>query len=342
MQVGLCQGLQGLLLAWTITLAACGTPDEFHHTAGRTMGTEYRVTWAGGAGCTSALSERLGAELRRVNLQMSTYLPDSELMRFNRGPAGKWLPVSPELADVVALALELSHLSDGAFDVTAGPLVNLWGFGAEERPGLPTEEKIKKAAGRVHYEGLEVRASPPALRKHSPDLYVDLSAIAKGHGVDRLAGLLEKQGCGDYLVDIGGEVRVRGRNPQGGLWRVGIQTPGLDDPAGVEEVLVLSRGAIATSGDYRNFRLVEGVRYSHIIDPRTGWPVRQGMASVTVVADRAALADGLATLINVLGPGAGLAFAENRQIAALALIRRQGGFEQRYTEAMRNHMENAP
>ena len=379
-------------MAGTAALAACGPASEFHHSTGRTMGTEYAVTWSGGTDCTPALAHRLEAELHRVNLQMSTYLPDSELSRFNRGPVGKWMPVSAELAAMVVLALELSRRSDGAFDVTVGPLVNLWGFGAEERGGLPTAAEVEHSASRVDYRLLEVRASPPALRKRTADLYVDLSAIAKGHGVDRVAGLLENHGCGDYLVDIGGEVRVRGLNPHGERWRIGIQTPGSarghpshkesasghpsqnesasghpshkeedveqvlvsasrewarqrlpsHKEEGVEQVLVLSAGAVATSGDYRNFRLVEGMRLSHTVDPRTGWPVKHPMASVTVVAESAALADGLATLINVLGPVDGLAFASDRQIAALALIRRQGMFEQRYTDPMRDYLENAP
>ncbi len=331
-----------LLLAGSVALAACAPAEEFNRAAGRTMGTEYLATWSGGTQCTAALSQPLAAELQSVNRQMSTYLPDSELMRFNRGPAHRWTPVSQELAGVVTLALELSRLSGGAFDVTVGPLVNLWGFGAEQRGGLPTAGEVERARHRVGHGLLEVRRAPSALRKRRADLYVDLSAIAKGHGVDRLAGVLEKHGCGNYLVDIGGEVRVRGLSPAGGRWRIGIETPEAGGAGGVERVLLLSEGAVATSGDYRNFRLVEGTRLGHTIDPRTGRPVAHGMASVTVVADSAALADGLATLINVLGPDDGLQFANDRRLAALALIRRQGVLEQRYTDAMRDYIENGP
>ena len=321
-------------------LAGCLPGGGFHRSAGQTMGTEYAVAWSGGADCAPGLARLIEAELQSVNAQMSTYLRESEISRFNRAPAGEWVPVSAELAAVVALALDLSQQSGGAFDITVGPLVRLWGFGAEARDGLPAAPEIEAAAARVGYRRLSVRMAPPALYKRHPGLRLDLSAIGKGHGVDRLARLLESRGCDDYLVDIGGEVRARGSNRHGEPWRIGIETPGGDAAGAVEAVLRLSAGAVATSGDYRNFRLVGETRLSHTIDPRTGWPVAHDMASVTVVADSTALADGLATLINVLGPGAGMAFAERRGIAALALVRRDGGFEQRYTRAMRGYLDN--
>ena len=302
------------------------------------MGTRYAVSWSGGEQCTRDLAQLVEAELHSVNAQMSTWLPDSELSRFNRGPAGQWVSVSADLAAVVDVALHLSRLSDGAFDVTVGPLVNLWGFGAEERSDLPTAAAIEQAAARVGHAMLEVRLSPPGLRKRIPDLHVDLSAIAKGHAVDRLAELLESHGCGNYLVDIGGELRVRGANPEGTSWRVGVETPESGKQVSVQHLLTLSDDAVATSGDYRNFRQVGETRLSHTIDPRSGWPVVHAMASVTVVADNATLADGLATLIYVLGPGDGLQWAAARQVAALALVRSDGGYDHRYTDSMRNHL----
>lgn len=306
------------------------------------MGTEYAVTWSGGAHCTPELAPLIEAELHSVNAQMSTYLPESELSQFNSGVAGQWIEVSAELANIVAVALDLSRSSDGAFDITVGPLVNLWGFGAVKRDGLPSAVEIEQAAARVGYEMLEFRLSPPGLRKWIPDLYVDLSAIAKGHGVDRLAGLLDNRGCSDYLVEIGGEVRVRGLNPSGASWRVAIQTPDTGGAPVGQYILALPDKAVATSGDYRNFRMVANTRLNHTIDPRTGWPVAHELASITVVAETAALADGLATLINVLGADEGLMFAEHRGVAALALVRSEGGYEQRYTDAMRNYAEDLP
>ena len=329
-------------LAAFVTLAGCGAETEFHRFAGRTMGTEYVVTVSGGSDCNGALQGLVENELRSVNAQMSTWQPDSELSRFNRARAGGWVPVSADLAGVVAVAQDLASQSDGAFDVTVGPLVDLWGFGARARRGMPGPDEIAETATRVGYRFLEARLSPPGLRKLADGLRVDLSAIAKGHGVDRLAALLDGRGCTDYLIDIGGDLRVRGLNPRGLPWRIGVETP---VPAGGEQAgvyLSLSAGAVATSGDYRNFRRIGAFRFSHVIDPRTGRPLGHDMASVTVLADTAALADGLATLINVLGPEDGLAFADRRGIAALVIVRRRGGLDRRYTESMRHRLGYPP
>ena len=335
-QTGACgRGLRLAAIVALALIAACGPAREYHRIAGETMGTEYAVTLSGGSACTAEVSNQIEMELRAVNAQMSTWRPDSEISRFNAAPAGKWMPVSAELAGLVALAQELARESGGAFDVTVSPLVDLWGFGVRARSGLPAAEEIADAATRVGFRYLEARPSPPALRKERAGLEVDLSAIAKGHGVDRLAALLDGRGCTDYLVEIGGEVRVRGMNPLGAAWRIAVDVPG----SSAGPVLRLTEGALATSGDYRNFRTVGDTRYSHTIDPRTGRPVAHEMMSVTVMADTAALADGLATLINVLGPADGLAFARRRGIAALALVRHEGKLDRRYTEAMRDHID---
>lgn len=325
-----------------VMLTGCGAQTDFHRLAGRTMGTEYAVTVSGGSDCTGVLPDRVEAELRSVNAQMSTWQSDSELSRFNEAQAGEWVPVSPDVAGVVALAQGLAYRSDGAFDVTVGPLVDLWGFGVPERRGLPGANEIAEAATRVGYRLLDARQAPPGLRKRVDGLRVDLSAIAKGHGVDRLAVLLDGRGCTDYLIDVGGEVRVRGLNPGRAPWRIAIEMPEAGNGAEAAPVFHLSAGAVATSGGYRNFRRVGEFRFSHTIDPRTGRPVSHDMASVTVLADTAALADGLATLINVLGPEDGLAFAERHEVAALALIRTEGGLVRRYTEAMRDHFGEPP
>jgi len=322
-------------------LTGCGPADDFHRSAGETMGTEYRAAWSGGADCTAGLAQHIETELGRVNGQMSHYLPASELSLFNAAPANEWIAVSRELAEVVALALDLAHQSGGAFDITAYPLVELWGFGPSRRQELPTAGEIETAMAQVGYQRLQVRLSPPELRKASDQLRLDLSAIAKGHGVDRLARLLESRGCANYLIEIGGEVRARGVNPTGEPWRVGIdvQVSGSHHP---QLVLRLTDSAVATSGDYRNYRVIGDQRLSHTIDPRTGHPVSHGMASVTVLAESAALADGLATLIHVLGPTDGLRFANRRSIAVLVLTRRNGHFERRYTDAMRDYIDQRP
>lgn len=329
-----------MALAALGVLAACGSGAGFHRTAGEIMGTRYAIAWSGGPDCGPSLAGDLARELGQVDAEMSNWRADSQLSRFNDAPPDRWFPVSAELAGLVALALALSRSSDGAFDITVAPLIDLWGFGPEE-PGAPPDAAAVEAARRwTDYRKLEVRLAPPALKKGLAELRIDLSSIAKGHAVDRLAWLLEGRGCGDYLAEIGGELRSRGRNPAGVPWRVGVAAP--DGSGELPLLLSLSSGAAATSGDYRNFRRHGEARLSHILDPRTGRPVVHGLASATVVAEDAALADGLATLILALGPEAGLAFAARRQIAALLLVRTEGGFEESYTAPMLAYLDGAP
>jgi thiamine biosynthesis lipoprotein len=313
--------------------------DAYRRLEGATMGTYYRVL----ARCpdgSGTLPDAISAELAAVDAQMSTYRRDSELSRFNDGPVGDWFPVAPELAAVVEAALTISSQSQGAFDVTVGPLVNLWGFGPDGRVAArPSADQVARTLDRVGYAYLEARVAPPALRKLRP-LYVDLSAIAKGHGVDRLGRLLEGRGCVDYLVDIGGEVRGHGLNERGQPWRIGVEVPDPTRLGGVQRLLTLRDAAVATSGDYRNYVDLDGERFSHTIDPRTGSPVHHGLASVTVVHTSAMWADGLATALNVLGPDAGYAMASAAGLPALFLIRDAGAFEERYTEAMQDYLED--
>lgn len=325
-----------LIVGVSAMMAGCDRGAAYHQHSGFTMGTYYAVTYAGAARCVGELSEVLEDELDAVNAQMSTYLPDSELSRFNASNALDWVDVSIELAETIAVALELSKQSQGAFDVTVGPLVNAWGFGPQERTEPPSAEEVASALARVGYDKLMVDVELSALRKRQVDLYVDLSAIAKGHGVDRLAAVLDRHGCNHFLVDIGGEVRTRGHNASGSDWRVGIEVP--DGSGSIQRVLYLSGQAVATSGDYRNFRVESGSRISHTIDPRRGRPVEHDLASVTVVAERAELADGYATLISVLGAESGLRFARDRDLAVFLIVRQEAGFEERYTAPMTRYL----
>jgi FAD:protein FMN transferase len=318
--------LLGCLLL--LGFAGCGERVAFGRYAGETMGTYYQVT----ARCPDDVGRLIDDELQVVNDEMSTYLEDSVLSRFNRAPADVWMPVPEAVADVVAAALALSAQSDGAFDVTVGPLVNLWGFGPEASHGIPGADAVAAAMMQVGYRHLEVARDPPRLRKNQP-LYVDLSAIAKGHGVDRLVTRLQRAGCDALLVDIGGEVRGVGVSPSGQPWRIGVEVPDPDSRGAIRRVVALTDAALATSGDYRNFFAVDGRRYSHTIDPRTGTPVSDALASVTVLHPSAMWADGYATLLSVLGAEAGMAFAIRHHLAALFVERRASGFEDRYTPA---------
>ncbi len=297
------------------------------------MGTYYRVSVAalpGGMG-EEGLKVEIEGILGEVNGQMSTYIPDSELSRFNSSESNEWFSVSEDTAEVVKRGIEVYEISEGAFDITVGPLVNLWGFGPQgRREDLPGEGEIEAAMERTGSVHLEVRFSPPALKKRIPDLYVDLSAIAKGFAVDRLAELLELQGVADFLVDIGGEMRAKGMKKEGLAWRIGIESPVAGAKA-LQKIVELNNSAMATSGDYRSYYEVDGVRYSHEIDPRTGRPVTHSLVSVTVVDATCMDADGWATALLILGPKEGYARAERQDLAAFFVVKGEDGFEERMT-----------
>ncbi|WP_323844077.1 FAD:protein FMN transferase [Microbulbifer magnicolonia] len=306
------------------------------------MGTSYHITVVDvpAAVQRAELQQQIDAELRQVNREMSTYIEDSELMRFNRGPVGQAVPVSAPLAEVVALSLDIFRRSDGAFDVTVGPLVNLWGFGPQPEPEqIPDDATIASLLQQVGSDALVVQRAPDRITRSRP-VEIDLSAIAKGHGVDRVALLLEQQGIRNYLVEIGGELRTLGVNPKGRHWRIGIESP---DPAGrvVQKPISVSGKSVATSGDYRNYYERNGVRYAHTIDPRIGRPLQHRLASVTVIADSCAEADGLATALNVLGADAGLELAEREQLAVFMLVKTDAGFEERYSSAFAPYLERS-
>lgn len=298
------------------------------HVDGETMGTTWSVVVARSA--TPLDPEPLRAEIEatlgRVDRQASTWRVDSELSRFNAGRSTGWVAVSTDLATVVAEALRTSRLSGGAFDPTVGPLVDLWGFGPSGgRSRRPPDAAVRSARARTGFERLAVRETPPALRKDRPDLAVDLSAVAKGFAVDRVAERLARLGIADVLVEIGGELRALGRGPAGGAWTVAIQRP-TGAFGAASAVLAVSDAGIATSGDYRNAFTADGRRFGHVLDPRTGEPVAHALASVTVVAESAMRADALATALLVLGPDAGPALARRERLAALFILREDDGF----------------
>ncbi|MGC1952845.1 MAG: FAD:protein FMN transferase [Gammaproteobacteria bacterium] len=284
------------------------------------------------------LKEDVAAVLRQVNDSMSTYDGNSELSRFNQNRSGDWVSVSNQLLTVVREALRVSHLSAGAFDVTVGPVVNLWGFGPGPGRGeIPSDAQIQAAVAKVGYDRLRVRSSPPAIRKDDPDIYVDLSAIAKGYGVDQVAAHLEGRGIQSYLVEVGGELRAKGNKAPGMPWRVGIEKP---TPAArtVQEIIPIRDAAVATSGDYRNFFERSGERFTHEIDPRTGRPVTHNLASVTVISTSAMHADAMATALMILGPESGFQLAERENLAALFLVKQGSGFAELSTSAFQEYL----
>ncbi|MCP4092627.1 MAG: FAD:protein FMN transferase [Planctomycetes bacterium] len=280
--------------------------------SGKTMGVTWNATIAvvSNANGTDA-AETLAAiqdALDRVDQRMSTYKPESEISRFALATAGTAFKVSAETAMVVREAQRIAALSHGAFDATVMPLVDLWGFGPATPSGTaPTEDELQATLEICGWKKLTV-GDRHTLRKTVDGLKIDLSAIAKGYGVDAVCEALKEQGWTDYMVEVGGELRTAGKSPSGGAWRIGIDAPRDMSNAGqdLQAVLQLGTVAVATSGDYRNFRYVDGERISHTIDPRYGVPVKHDLASVTVLAPNCMLADALATTCMVLGPEEGM------------------------------------
>ncbi len=307
-------------------MTGCGAPQKSSSPVsltGSTMGTSYHIslddlpTGVDQVQLQAAIDERL----QRINALMSTWQPDSEISRFNDGDSTEWFEVSKETAEVLSRAIEISSRTDGAFDVTVGPLVDLWSFGP--RPSereIPSREQIQECRNGIGFAKIDVRQTPPALRKEQAQIRIDLSAIAKGYAVDVVAEYLESLGVSGYLVEIGGETRVRGTKRSGEPWVIGIEAP----HAGERKLFAavsMADHSLATSGDYRNFFEIEGTRYSHTIDPRTGWPVTFDLASVSVSAPECITADAFATALMVLGPVDGYNLAVQENIAALFLVR---------------------
>jgi thiamine biosynthesis lipoprotein len=298
------------------------------------MGTYYAVQVVAGELDEPAQEElraAIEAELEGVNARMSTWLPDSELSRFNRHADVTPFELSAPTLEVLETAREVSARTGGAFDVTVGPLVDAWGFGPGDRePPAMAPEEVRRLLDRIGWQKLEVDPAAGTVAKARPDLAVDLSAIAKGYAVDRVSERLAALGHGDHWVEVGGEVRAGGSSARGEPWRLGIERPRLA-PGAVQRIVPISDLAVATSGDYRNYREVGGVRFSHIIDPRTGWPIRHRLASVSVFHPRCAVADALATAMMVLGEEEGEELARAEGLAVFFLVREGEEFVERGT-----------
>jgi thiamine biosynthesis lipoprotein len=299
------------------------------------MGTTYNViiTRLPQGVERAAVEAVIATVLRDADQHLSGWNGASELSRFNATQDTDWRRVSPILFAAVEQARVVSLASDGAFDVTVGPLVRAWGFGAgaEEDPPTPSSDAIAKMLGQVGHTRLELRTQPPALRKTVPGLAIDLDGIAPGWAVDRVAARFEALGIRDYVVELGGEVRARGQSPEGRRWRIAVEQPVAGERR-AQAVMELDGVAVSTSGDYRDNREADGRRISHTIDPRTGLPLSHGLASVTVVHASAAAADAWATALMVLGPDEGMALARRQGLAVL-FIQRGAANEEVFVES---------
>jgi len=310
-------------------VVACSDSDLLptYDLAGTTMGTTFNITLVDPPAelDLDRLNTAIHDQLEHIDGIASTYRDDSELSRFNADLSTGWIRVTPEFCHMISSANDISFMTDGAFDITVGPLVNLWGFGPEHSEDeLPTGEEIAAAQTQVGYESLETDCDHSVIRKSLATVYVDLSGWAKGYAVDQIAKLLDAQKLTNYLVEIGGELKVRGHNAEQQKFSIAIEKP-LSISEMSYTLMRLSDVSVATSGDYRNFFVEDGIRYSHTIDPRSGYPVSHELTGVTVISNHTAYADAVATAFLVLGPKDGLALAEKLRIATYFLVRAEGG-----------------
>ncbi|MFK7893067.1 MAG: FAD:protein FMN transferase [Granulosicoccus sp.] len=331
-----------LVPAGALSLAGCSGTARVPELAGfdgSIMGTTYSVRLGLSGAVPSGLAERTHAALNAVDQQMSTWKTSSDVSRLNASDNTDWQQMSAQTVAVIAKAVSTSAASEAAFDVTVGPLIDLWGFGAGSsraqagKPGVkPDQSAIAAHLANVGSESIAVDLANSTVRKLKVNTEIDLSGIAKGHAVDQVAAVLDTQGVESYLIEVGGELRSKGAKPDGSSWKVAIERP-LAGQRDVFRVVSLQGKAIATSGDYRNFFDDGGQRYSHSIDPRTGMPVSHELASVSVVADSTMQADAFSTAMMVMGPDEAMDFAETQKLAAHFILKSGSALKEEYSRS---------
>jgi thiamine biosynthesis lipoprotein len=331
-----------LILALSFSLWACQKENLPSQIVGRTMGTSYSVKYFAEDKTPNikSLETQITGLLEELNNEMSTYIETSEISKFNRSRVvNKGFNISSDFYKTLKISLEIATITDGLFDPTIGPLVNLWGFGPDGKRSVPTISEIEQAKSRVGYRYLKL--TDGKIAKTIPNIYLDLSASAKGYGVDLISTFLEKNFVKNYMVEIGGEVRTRGRKG-GAPWKIGIETPDTDKGGvPIHKVLKLSGESIATSGNYRNFFEDKGKRYGHTIDFRTGRPAENTLASVTVLHDSScAKADAWATALMTMGARRGLEFAEENGLKAFFIYRPAGQSKDVFVESMTSYFKS--
>ncbi|HDG7925935.1 TPA: FAD:protein FMN transferase ApbE [Klebsiella quasipneumoniae] len=297
---------------------------------GKTMGTFWRVSVIGvDEAKAQALRAKVQAQLDADDRLLSTWKNDSALMRFNHAADTRPWPVSEAMADIVTLSLRIGAKTDGAMDITVGPLVNLWGFGPDKQPvATPDAQAIAAAKARTGLQHLQVinQSGRQFLQKDIPDLFVDLSTVGEGYAADHLARLMEQEGISRYLVSVGGALVSRGMNGEGKPWRVAIQKP-TDRVNAVQAIVDINGHGISTSGSYRNYYELDGKRISHVIDPQTGQPITHKLVSVTVIAPTALEADGWDTGLMVLGPEKAQQVVREQGLAVYMIVKEGEGFK---------------
>ncbi|MEO0369367.1 MAG: FAD:protein FMN transferase [Pseudomonadota bacterium] len=304
------------------------------------MGTQYRVLVVADQcedeSAQANLHDQLLAEMNRVNAIMSHYIDDSELSTINKAPADQEIELSPDMAAVMLMSAQIFDASNGVFDVTLSPVIELWGFGKDGAVSQqPSEQELQQVAETVGFEKLNFLSN--SLNKEHSDLQINLSAIAKGYAIDAVGELLDRLAFENYMIDIGGELKLSGHNKERGLWRIAIEQPNV--LGGIQSIISISETAVATSGDYRNFIELDGQKYSHTLSSETLSPVLHSLASVTVLHQSAAMADGFATAIMAKGEGAGIEFAKQQNLSYYAMVRQENqGYEVLMSDDMRRFL----
>ena len=313
-----------LFLLVALLLSACTRETNIISLPGNIFGTQYKILYVTeeGVPTTDKIQEQVMSRLQRIDSLMSTWNKNSELSRFNRLAVGQEMKVDAELIQILMMSKAMHLLSQGTFDITVGPLVNLWGFGPEgDLNHIPSEAAIRAAGRNIGMHHLHIDEERSLLTKSMP-LYVDLSAIAKGYAVDQVGVILKEQGIQNYLVEIGGELIAHGRKPNGEKWLIAIEEPH-NQAVIAHKTIALHNIGMATSGDYRNYYERDGIRYSHTIDPRTWRPITHQLASATVIHPNAAIADALATALMVMGTEAAIEFAAQQKLAIYLITRQE-------------------
>jgi thiamine biosynthesis lipoprotein len=333
-----------LILSIGAAVASCGRAPRELTLSGPAMGTTYSVKVANVPANVEPVAVRQAIDevLARIDEQMSGYRADSQVARFNAASTVEWFEVGAELAEVAMIAQDVSARSDGAFDVTVAPLVSAWGFGPEGRaPEPPDDAALERLRAPIGHSKLHARLGPPALRKDAPELAVDLNGVAPGYAVDRIADRLRAMQLQDFMIELGGEVRARGRNARGQPWGIAVERPYLAEQKPYA-ILRLDDAAVATSGEYRHFYVRNGRRYSHTIDPRTGRPVAHALAAVVVIASQAAYADAWATAYNVLGEVDGYALATKLHMPVMFIVADGDALSHRMTPEFERYVAAKP
>jgi thiamine biosynthesis lipoprotein len=318
--------------ALIILLSACGNGDTLETFGGPTMGSTYSIKYVRHAGLPAPDEVRVQVEqiLADIDRQMSTYRSDSDIGRFNTLPANRCQAMPASILELVRVGEQLSVQSDGSYDLTVEPLLNLWGFGPQAREEkVPTVEALAEVRKRVGHQHLRIDGDQ--LCKDAA-VEVDFNSIAAGYAVDTIAARLEAMGIHDYLAEATGELKASGKKADGSPWRIALEEP-RDDRQVAERIIAVDGFGLSTSGDYRNYFEQGGQRFSHTFDARTGAPVSHALASVTVIHPSALMADGLSTLLLILGPERGWDYAEKHDIGAFFVIRADTGFVTRSSHA---------